>query len=191
MWRYVVGRVVPGVSTVHRVFICRIKLSSEVEGTTFLRNVRRYSPNYTAFHPCADLTLEPSDSIKQRVIFLLSGEPLASDEGLFSLKLFSEMFVYLFLLIHSLFLVYLTKLLVTQTIQRWTNRSTGLSLHSSHALWCSFATLSKLHICASLCISVRFSAYDSSRTADQIFHEASYWGVLRKFIDIPGSIKVW
>ena len=118
MWRYVVGRVVPGVSTVHRVFICRIKLSSEVEGTTFLRNVRRYSPNYTAFHPCADLTLEPSDSIKQRVIFLLSGEPLASDEGLFSLKLFSEMFVYLFLLIHSLFLVYLTKLLVTQTIQR-------------------------------------------------------------------------
>jgi hypothetical protein len=39
MWHYVVGRVVPGVSTVHGVFIFGIKQSSEDEGTEFLRHV--------------------------------------------------------------------------------------------------------------------------------------------------------
>lgn len=39
MWHYVVGRVVPGVSMVHRVCIFGIKQSSEDEGTAFLRYV--------------------------------------------------------------------------------------------------------------------------------------------------------
>jgi hypothetical protein len=64
MWHCVVGRVVPGVSTVLRVFIIRIKQSSEDGGTTFLRYVARYSPKDTTLHLYADLTLQPSDAIK-------------------------------------------------------------------------------------------------------------------------------
>ena len=64
MWRYVVGRVVPGFSTVHRVFIFRIKQFSEDEGAAFLCYVGRCSPKDTTFHSYADLTLQPSDPIK-------------------------------------------------------------------------------------------------------------------------------
>ena len=64
MWHCVVGRIVPGVSTVRRVFIFRKKQSSEVEGTAFLRYVGRYRPKDTKFHPYADLTVQHSDAIK-------------------------------------------------------------------------------------------------------------------------------
>lgn len=64
MWHYVVGRVVTGVSTVHRVFIFRIKQFSEDEGTAFLCFVGTFSPKDTTVHPYADLILQPSDAIK-------------------------------------------------------------------------------------------------------------------------------
>lgn len=64
MWHYVVGRVVPGVSTVHRVFIFRNKQFSEDEGTAFLRYVGRYSSKDTTFYPYAYLTVQHSDAIK-------------------------------------------------------------------------------------------------------------------------------
>jgi len=80
IWHYVVGRVVPGVSTVHKVFVFRIKQSSEDEGTAFLLYVGTYSPVLNGMWHYVVGRVVPGVSTVHRV-FIFGIKQSSEDEG--------------------------------------------------------------------------------------------------------------